>query len=36
MVDSLAELEAETLGDTLSNATALVESLVDTVAKVAP
>ena len=31
----LPEVETETLGDTLSDATALVESLADTVAVVA-
>ena len=35
-MSSLAEVEAETLGDTVSDAHALVESMKDTVAEVAP
>ena len=35
LVDSLAEVDIETLSDTLSDAHPLVESLADTVAEVA-
>ena len=35
LADSLAEVDVEMLGDTLSNAHALVETLADTVAEVA-
>ena len=36
LADSLAEVDVEMLGETLSDAHALVESLADTVGEVAP